>query len=81
LEVLKSKLTSKNVAFVANRDATAPDGSVQSVVYFNCSTVTNVAYYVELKLKSGLNACKVTVKSQSKPYSELCKVTIAKLLA
>jgi hypothetical protein len=69
------------VAFVMKRDIAGPDGQMQIVVYFNCLTVTNVAFMVEFKLKSGLNACKVTVKSQDRRFAELCKATIVKLIA
>ena len=82
IEKIKSKLSSSEISFVAKRDVPGTDGQAQSAiaVYFSCSTVTNNSFLVELKFKSGLNLCKVTVKSPSKPLSELCTVTIVKLL-
>ncbi len=79
MEVIKSKLTTKNIAFVAQRDVPGQDGQI--VLYFSCRTVTNASFLVELKFKQGLNVCKLTVKSPNKALSDLCKVTVAKLLA
>jgi hypothetical protein len=78
VEVIKSKLTTKNIAFVAQRDVPGQEGQI--VLYFSCKTVTNSSFLVELKFKQGLNVCKVTVKSPNKAVSELCKVTVAKLI-
>jgi len=78
IEVIKSKLTSKNIAFVAQRDVPGQEGQI--VLYFNCQTVTNVAFLVELKFKAGLNMCKLTVKSNNKQLSELCKVAVGQLI-
>jgi len=78
IDVIKTKLTSKDIVFVAQRDVPGQDGQI--VVYFSCRTLTNAAFLVELKFKRGFNICKVTVKSQNKGLSELCKVTVARLL-
>ena len=78
VEVIKSKLTTKNIAFVAQRDVPGQEGQI--VLYFSCKTVTNVSFLVELKFKQGLNVCKVTVKSPNKALSDLCKATVAKLI-
>ena len=82
IEKIKSKLSASDIAFVAKRDVPGTDGQAQSAVavYFSCSTISNNSFLVELKFKSGMNLCKVTVKSQSKPLSELCTVTVSKLL-
>jgi hypothetical protein len=79
IEVIKNKLSSKDISFVAQRDVPNQEG--QSVVYFSCRTVTNASFLVELKFKRGFNVCKVTVKSPNKALSELCKVTVARLIA
>lgn len=79
LSAIQSKLGAHNIAFVAQRDVPGQEG--QSVVYFSCRTVTNASFLVELKFKRGMNVCKVTVKSPNKAYSELCKVTVARLIA
>ena len=76
--MIKGKLTSKDITYVAQRDVPGQDGQV--VVYFSCRTMTNASFLVELKFKKGFNICKVTVKSQNRALSELCKVTIARLL-
>ncbi len=78
LEVIKSKLGAHDIAFVAKRDVPGQEG--QSVVYFSCKTVTNATFLIELKFKTGMSICKVTVKSPNKAMSELCKVTVAKLI-
>lgn len=78
VDVIKAKLSSHDIGFVAKRDI--PDGSGQSVAYFTAKTITNATFLIELKFKQGMNITKVTIKSSNKSYSELCKVTIAKLL-
>lgn len=79
VEGIKSKLSAHSIAFVAQRDVPGQDG--QFVVYFSCKTVTNASFLVELKFKRGMNVCKVTVKSPNKGLSELCKVTVVKLIS
>ena len=79
VEGIKSKLSAQNIAFVAQRDVPGQEG--QFVVYFSCKTVTNASFLVELKFKRGMNVCKVTVKSPNKALSELCKVTVVKLIS
>jgi Beta2-adaptin appendage, C-terminal sub-domain len=80
VEAIKAKLARSDVAFVAKRDVPGPDGQMQGVIYFSCTTVTNSSFIVEIKLKSGLNMVKVTVRSQNKAMSELCKAAIARVL-
>lgn len=79
VEGMKGKLSAHNIAFVAQRDVPGQEG--QFVVYFSCKTVTNASFLVELKFKRGMNVCKVTVKSPNKGLSELCKVTVVKLIS
>eukprot|EP00607_Mallomonas_marina_P007561 CAMPEP_0182418690 /NCGR_PEP_ID=MMETSP1167-20130531/3057_1 /TAXON_ID=2988 /ORGANISM="Mallomonas Sp, Strain CCMP3275" /LENGTH=873 /DNA_ID=CAMNT_0024593001 /DNA_START=220 /DNA_END=2841 /DNA_ORIENTATION=+ len=78
IEAIKEKLGAKDIAYVAQRDVPGQDGQI--VVYFSCRTMTNASFLVELKFKKGFNICKVTVKSQNRALSELCKVTVARLL-
>ena len=78
VSAITAKLAPHNIAFVAQRDVPGQEG--QSVVYFSCRTITNASFLVELKFKRGVNICKVTVKSPNKAYSELCKVTVARLI-
>ena len=78
LEVIKSKLVAKDVAFVAKRDVPQQEG--QQALYFSARTVTNTALFIELKFKAGMNICKVTVRSSNKGYSELCKTAVAKII-
>ena len=80
IEVIKSKLAARDVAFVAKRDVPGQEGQ-QSVAYFTCKTITNSTFLVELKFKTGVNLCKVTIKSPNKALSELCKVTVAKIIS
>jgi AP-1 complex subunit beta-1 len=79
IEAIKVKLSAKDVVFVAKRDVPGQVGQVS--VYFSATTVTNAAFFVELKFKAGMNVTKVTVKSQNKVQSEMCKSTIAKILS
>lgn len=78
IEVIKAKLGARDIAFVAKRDVPGQEG--QQAVYFSARTVTNASLLIELKFKTGMNLCKVTVKSANKGLSELCKVAVAKLL-
>jgi len=79
IEAIKAKLAAYDVAFVLKRDVPGQEGQ-QVAVYFSARTVTNAALLIELKFKTGMNICKVTIKSNNKGLSELCKVAIAKLL-
>lgn len=76
VEYVKSRLVAKNISFVAQRDI--PDSQI--VTYFFCRTVTNVSYIVEIKFKQGVNACKITVKSPNRSFSELCVQTVKSLI-
>ena len=79
IEVIKSKLAAKDVSFVAKRDVPGQEGQ-QVAVYFCARTVTNASLLVELKFKTGMNLCKVTVRSANKGLSELCKAAVSKML-
>lgn len=78
MEAIKSKLSAKDFSFVTVRDIPGQDG--QRSVYFLAKAVNGSSFYIELKLKAGVNACKITVKSTNKPISEILKVAIVKTL-
>lgn len=78
-ESFKSKLLSKSFSFVVARDLPGQDG--QKAFYYFAKLVSNVALYVELKFKAGVNACKVTVKSNVKSNAEYGKTAVVKLLS
>ncbi len=78
INAIQRKLAAKDLSFVINRELPGADG--QSASYFYARAVNNTAFFVELKLKAGMNVCKVTVKSANKIYGEHCKVAIAKVL-
>ena len=78
VEIVKKKLISNDIAFVVQRDVPGQDGQV--VVYFSTKTISNIGFLIELKLKSGYNVCKLTIKSSNKPMAELCKSTVARLV-
>jgi phage terminase large subunit-like protein len=80
IDRIKEKLAECYINFVAKRDLPGADGQPQSAVYFSCVTITNNSFLIELKFKGDMNLCKVTVKSTNKGLSELCKVTVAKVL-
>lgn len=75
VEAIKSKLQAKDINFVINRDL--PEG--QRASYFIAKT-SSIELLVELKFKTGMNVCKITVKSGAKHMAEHLKVFIAKLL-
>lgn len=79
IETIKSKLAAHDIAFVTKRDVPGQEGQ-QVAVYFCARTVTNATLLIELKFKTGMNICKVTVKSTNKGLSELCKTAVAKLV-
>ena len=79
IDAISQKLKAHDISFVATREI--PNMPGQTVAYYSCKTVTNAAFLVELKFKQGMNVCKVTVKSPNRQMSELCKVTVAKLIA
>ena len=76
INIIQSKLAARDISFIAKRDVDA----AQSVVYFSARTITNVVLLIELKFKAGMNLSKVTVKSQNKLMSEMCKVAVGKAL-
>jgi hypothetical protein len=77
VEVIKHKLSHKEIVFIAKREIA--EGQ-QIVAYFSAKTVTNEIFLIELKFKTGLNVSKVTVKSQNKIHSEIIKVAVSKVL-
>jgi AP-1 complex subunit beta-1 len=77
IEAVKAKLSAHNINFSAAKEVQPG----QHVVYFSCKTITNSTFLVELKFKAGMNVAKVTVRSPNKGLSELCKVTVGKLLS
>lgn len=79
IEAVKAKLAAKDIAFVTKRDVPGQEGQ-QVAVYFSARTVTNVVLLIELKFKTGLNICKVSVRSPNKGLSELCKTAVSKLV-
>jgi hypothetical protein len=79
IEMLKSKLAAWDVSFSVVREVPGQAGQISA--FFSCKTITNFQFVIELKLKSGLKACKVTVRSQSRVLSEHCKNAIVKIIA
>jgi hypothetical protein len=77
-EVLKSKLTAKDFYFVTTRELPGQDG--QRSVYFYGKLANGFQVFIELKLKAGVNACKVSVRSSNKALSELCKQAVSKII-
>lgn len=76
LSVVQSKLALRDITFVVNRDL--PEG--QRASYFYARSINNTNFLVELKFKAGMNVCKVSVRSTSKPVADVCKVTVATIL-
>jgi len=77
IDTVKSKLGAKSVSFVTQRAV----GADQVMAYFSCRSLTNITFVVEVKFKQGLSMCKVTVKSPNRALSELCKTTVARIIA
>ncbi len=79
VEEIKHKLSRHHISFVASRDIPGQTG--QSASFFACRTASNPSpFLVELKFKAGMKICKVTIRSPSKGLSELCRVTLARLV-
>lgn len=78
VEAIKSKLSQKEFSFVTIRDIPGQEGFRS--IFFYGKLVNGFPVMVELKLKAGLNVCKVTVKSQNKGLSEACKLAVVKIL-
>jgi hypothetical protein len=77
-EKIKKNFQSHDISFVATREVPGQVG--QFAVFFSCQTLNGFVFIIELKFKTGMNICKVTVKSQNKAFSDLCKASVAKLL-
>lgn len=78
IENVKRKMMMSDFGFIVARDIPGQDG--QSAQYFCSKHLSGVSILVELKFKSGLNVCKITVKSINKGLSEAAKILIAKAL-
>jgi AP-1 complex subunit beta-1 len=78
LSAIQSKLAARHISFVVNRDLPGQDG--QKAVYYFARTLNNSNFLIELKFKAGMNVCKVSVRSASKPIAEYCKLSVAKIL-
>ena len=78
VEAIKSKLGQREFSFVTIRDIPGQEGFRS--IFFYGKLVNAFPVMVELKLKAGLNVCKVTVKSQNKGLSEACKLAVVKIL-
>lgn len=76
LELIKRKLSSHNVNFVTRRDLQPG----QYAAFFAARTLSNQSFIIEIKFKEGMNISKVSVRSNNKALSELCKASIAKLI-
>lgn len=77
VDMIKWKLSQRDIGFVAKRDI--PEGQ-QTVAYFTAKTITNETYLIELKFKVGMNISKVTVKSPNKVRSDFVKTAVSKIL-
>jgi hypothetical protein len=49
-------------------------------MYFSTKVLGGQIYLVELKFKSGMNVCKITVKAANKQISEAIKGVVEKIL-
>ena len=79
VEVIKRKLQAHDVAFVATREIPGQQGQIAA--FFSSQTINNTVFLIELKFKSGMNICKITIRSPNKTLSEICKNCIATLIA
>ena len=77
METVKGKLAAIRAAFCVQRKL----GEDQFMQYYTCQTFTGVSLVVEVKYKTGLNMCKVTVKSNTPALSNLTKSAVAAALA
>ena len=76
IDVIVSKLASKDISFIAKREVDAQ----QTVAFFTGRTISNVNFLIELKFKAGMNISKVTVRSPNKVLSDACKSLVSKIL-
>lgn len=72
------KFRAYNIFFVARRPV--PNAEGQEVVYFSIKTIADATFLAELTFKSGVNACKVCVKSESTSYAPLAKTALETIL-
>jgi len=76
IDEITAKFEMYNIFFIARRQAM--EG--QEVVYFSMKTLTGMDFLTELTFKTGVNACKICVKTESTPYGPLAKAAIENLL-
>ena len=77
MEAVKSKLSGAQCGFVLQRQM----GDDQFMQYFSLKTLTDEAAVVEVKYKTGLQMCKVTVKSSNSTVAAVIKGCVAAALA
>lgn len=78
VETIKSKLRAHDVAFVATREIPGQQGQIAA--FFSAQTGNNYVFLIELKFKTGMNICKITIRSSNKNLSEMCKSTIQSIV-
>ena len=75
IDAISAKLATKKMVFVTKRDIPGQVGQV-SVFYSALTCQSDMLFLIELKFKAGMAICKVTVRSQSKNLSEICKQAV-----
>eukprot|EP00559_Dactyliosolen_fragilissimus_P001198 CAMPEP_0184864940 /NCGR_PEP_ID=MMETSP0580-20130426/16439_1 /TAXON_ID=1118495 /ORGANISM="Dactyliosolen fragilissimus" /LENGTH=932 /DNA_ID=CAMNT_0027363911 /DNA_START=40 /DNA_END=2838 /DNA_ORIENTATION=+ len=78
IDKVKDKFHSKHIFFIARRPV--PNAPGQEVAYFSMKTITNMEFLAELTFKSGVNACKICVKTESNNYGLLAKLALENIL-
>lgn len=78
VESVQQKFAAHNIFFIARRPV--PNAEGQEVVYFSMRTVTGMEFLAELTFKSGVNACKLCLKTENSAYGTLAKQAIESLL-
>lgn len=76
-EIIKANLAKRNITFVVVRDL-GPD---QRAMYFSTNIISGQTFLVELKFKSGMNVCKITIKAANKQLSEAVKNVVEKSIS
>ena len=75
---VQAKFASNNIFFIARRPV--PNAEGQEVVYFSMRTVTGMEFLAELTFKTGINACKICLKTESVGYGVLAKMALESIL-
>jgi AP-1 complex subunit beta-1 len=79
IQQIQTKFRLYNIFFIARRPV--PNAEGQEVVYFSMKTATtNMVFLAELTFKTGVNAAKVCLKTESNAYGVLARVAIERLL-